>query len=354
MYRILLLSPTGKDTLSLIGDACKKALVRAGCSVEVFDYRMSRIAAKIPFKIKRFIPFSHRDILPLRKTEDRLLTRDLFKKISDFCPDVLLVLKGENIGCSILKQIRDRGIITANWFMDTVISPYYRPFVEEISPYYDFFFIVDPLDVMKKVDIASRVVSLPLGFDRDIFRPIELNEEERLRYASPITFVGTVVDSRVPVLEKISDLGLSIWGPDRSIDGRWARKSKTLARCYRGRPVYGEEVVKVYNASDIVFSVHGNFPDIRYNVTPRIFEVAACRAFHIVDYVPQVKEFYRIDEEIVCYTAIDQIPHLCRYYLSHTDERNAIAERAYFRAMAEHTYDHRIARLISTIKNGCR
>lgn len=272
----------------------------------------------------------------------------MLEKVEEFQPELMLVLKGETLRGDIINQVRAKGVLTANWFMDTIISPYYRRWVEEISAFYDFFFIIDSLAAKKVVNISSKkVFFLPTGFDADTFRPLDLEESDRQYYGSPLTFVGTIVNKRIPVLEELADLGLSIWGPDRSVEGKWLTKSQKLARGYRGRSVYGQEAVKVYNASGIVFSVHSQFPEPVYNVTPRLFEAAACRAFHLVDYNPQIEDFYRLDEEIICYKTIREARKLTEYYLSHKEEREAIAERAYKRARREHSYDQRIEKLLS-------
>lgn len=308
---------------------------------------------KIKPIIKKVIPFSISRPPVLKQKEENILARILLEKAEEFKPDIMLVLKGETIRGDIIREIKNRGVLTANWFMDTVISPYSITFVEEISQFYDFFFIVDSIDVTSKIKISSKkVFFLPAGFDRDMFRRIELDEKDRITYGAPVTFVGTVVNNRIPVLEEIADLGLCIWGPDRSVEGVWLKKSPMLSRRFSGRPIYGEEAVKVYNASKIVFSVHSLFPENVYNVTPRIFEVAACKAFHLVDYANQLENFYKLNEEIICYRNIKEIRRLCEYYLSHDEERNNIAERAYKRAWAEHTYDHRIGRLLDIVKKG--
>ena len=71
------------------------------------------------------------------------MNKKLLAVIADYKPGMLLVLTGDNITVETLKTIKKTGIIIANWFTDSVIAPVRRGFVEETSPFYDYFFCID-------------------------------------------------------------------------------------------------------------------------------------------------------------------------------------------------------------------
>jgi len=155
----------------------------------------------------------------------------------------------------------------ANWFMDSVYSPLAKSFVEEISSYYDFFFIIDSLEVLKYVKIGARYLYwLPLALDPAVHKTVYLNDGEK-KYSSNVTFIGTVIPVREDLLKAIVNFGLNIWGPPTSAYGSWIDRKPALSRCYRGGPIFGDEVIKIYNASKIVISVDSLYGNKIYSVT---------------------------------------------------------------------------------------
>ncbi len=355
--KFLLVAPTDQDALGLIAGHCKNALLNAGHQVKVFDFRHSQyvkgqILSYLKPKIKRLINFSPKAIPAINTMENSKMNAVLFNEVTDFNPDVVLVLKGETVAADTLLKIRARGAITANWFMDSVYAPHAKPLAEQISPSYDFFFIIDSPDVLEHVKIGAKHVHwLPLASDPLLHRTVCLTDDEKRKYESNITFVGTVIPVREKVLEALVDLGLNVWGPASNIYGTWMDKKSKLFKSYKGGPVFGEEVIKIYNASKIVFSLDSLWGDRIFAVTPRVFEVAGCGAFHLCNCNRQMQRLLEVGSEIVCYKDVEDLRQLCMYFLEHADERAVIACNGQKKVYKNHTYAHRIAEMISFIKS---
>jgi len=147
--KILLAAPQSKDTiLGTIGLYCGDALRELGCDLEVFDFRRSRylnagIGPVIKKTIKRFFPPRAFQSGLTGMFERERMNRELLLAVKRFRPDVLFVLMGDSITVETLKAVRQMGIVTVNWFHDSVLAPIRKPFVEEVSPFYDYFFMVD-------------------------------------------------------------------------------------------------------------------------------------------------------------------------------------------------------------------
>jgi spore maturation protein CgeB len=235
--------------------------------------------------------------------------------------------------------------------MDSVYSPHRKSFVEEISPYYDFFFIIDSLEVLKYVKISAKFVYwLPLALDPALHKTVCLNENEKHKYSSNVTFVGTVIPVREDMLEAVADFGLNIWAPPASACGSWIDRKPALSRCYRGGPIFGEEVVKIYNASKIIVSIDSLYGNQIFSVTPRVFEVAGCGSFHVCNYNKQLSKLhFKIGKDIVCFYTKDDLIKLVKYYLENEDERVAIANNGRKKGYKYHTYAHRIEEMVSFI-----
>jgi len=352
--KILLAAPQDKEVLGIIGGYCKKALERLGNEVLVFDFRQhpypkGKFTSCLKSRIRTLFPSmpSPYDVSIIKSLTEQKINRMLFDCVYKFRPDILLVLLGENIlPQTITKVSQDLGAITLNWFHDSLLLSYRRSFLENISGFYDYIFIVDSLEVLRNRDIqAKRIETLALGCDPEVHRRTALSPEEIKKYGSDVAFVGTVTPEREKILEALADFNLKIWG-------RWPTESLRLKGCYQKQDIYKEEAVKVYNASKVIIDIHGLYGIEKeiFNVTPRVFEVPASGGFLLTNHIPQVCEFYKVKEEIITYKDINELKYLISYYLEHPQERQAISERAYQRAHREHTYLERLRMLLKTIK----
>ena len=351
--KILLAAPQDTTVLGIITGYCRVAMEGLGHSVVGFDFRLhpysqNKLISSLKASLRPLFPRmpSPYDFSAVKSSTDKKINRSLLNLVSQERPDIVLVLCGENIAAETLETIRGQFFIpVANWFHDSLLVPSRRAFLSQLPQHYDYFFIIDSLDVLTQFPIQARqIVSLALGCDPNVHRPVSLSMQERTFYGSDVAFVGTVTPEREKVLEALSGFNLKIWG-------KWQKKNKTLARCYQKQDIYREETVKVYNASKIVLDIHTLFgrEQAMYNVTPRVFEVPACRAFLLTNKVTQLSDFYEEGQELVTYQDIDELKRLLRWYLDNPDERAAIAEKGFKRAHQHHTYSSRMSLLLAKL-----
>ncbi len=128
-----------------------------------------------------------------------------------------------------------------------------------------------------------------------------------------------------------------------------ARRLKLIANRFRTNDFYRvympEEVGQVYSQSRIVFNC-----SIAGDVTMRIFEGTACGAMVLTDSIANgLDELFDIGREIVTYMDDADLLDKIAYYLAHGEEREAIARAGQRRTLAEHTYPHRMARLLEIV-----
>jgi len=351
--RILLVAPQSRDTiLGTIGTYCQQALRNLGLEPEVFDFRkgqhlQSQAGTFFKKALKKAGLYPPRRIPFMDSLEKEKMNQRLSEVIKDSKPDVMLVLMGETISPETLRKAKKQGVVVANWFHDTVLAPQRRDFVQEISPFYDYFFIVDSESVQKEIRISSRLVkTIPLACAPQVHKVMDLAEEDKRKYRSQISFVGTMKFDREEVLSQLTDFDLGIWG-------YWRKKNPQLARCYREMHSFGEEATKIYNASDIVLDINQGNENQHFYVTPRVFEVPACRAFLLTEENPSLSKLYEIGQEIVCYRDEKELRTLIKYYLAYPEERMRIARRGQERAYGDHTYEKRLSQILSFIeKNG--
>jgi len=112
---------------------------------------------------------------------------------------------------------------------------------------------------------------------------------------------------------------------------------------------YFQELPYFYNACQINFNATNL--QMTTAVNQRVFDVPACGSFILTDYQEVLEELFELNREIVCYREQAEIPELIRYYLSHSQTRDRIAHGGRKRVLGEHTYQHRLARIIKEMRS---
>jgi spore maturation protein CgeB len=117
-----------------------------------------------------------------------------------------------------------------------------------------------------------------------------------------------------------------------------------------GARVSPEDCVRIFNAVGINLNLHSSVHTDRLVsggdfVNPRTFEVAACGAFQLVDERGLLPELFAPDE-MATFRDLDGLREGIRHFLTHPEERRAYAEKARQRVLREHTYAHRMQRLL--------
>ena len=332
--KILIVRSWGKTGFEL-AEYCKKAYAEIGHDADLFTYNDERISSRLPF---------------LGKIERAIVGKALSKKISDFRPQLVLVIKGDRIPLEIIREIKEKfKIPVANYWID---DPDAIDVSQKISPNYDYFFTNDPDAVqVHKESGCPHVRFFSFGFLPDLHKKIQLSEEEYKKYGSDVCFAGTVSEGRIKVLEELSNFNLKIWSPryvysfkeEYQIEKNKLPSSSPLYSKFTDRAVWNEELVKVYNASKIVLNIHSP------QTVPimRDFEVTGCGAFLMTDYARSLETMFNFGEEIICYKNIQELKDLMKFYLSHSPKREEIARKGNLRAHRDHTYARRMEELIS-------
>jgi spore maturation protein CgeB len=348
--KVLLVAPQSRDTiLGAIGNYCSKALKNLGYQVKIFDFRRSqyfRSPMGSIFKkwIKKVYYYPRWKFSFVESLEKEKMNQRLSELARDYKPDIMFVLMGDTISSRVLQEARQQGVVTANWFHDTVLAPTRKDFVLNTASDYDYFFIIDSEDVLNYIKIGARCVrTIPLACAPDVHKNINLTEKEQKNYRSEVCFVGTLKFNRERVLSHLIDFDLGIWG-------YWIKKNPMLAKFYKRKHFFAEEAVKIYNSSDIVLDINQGNENQRFYVTPRVFEVPACGAFLLTEENPCLSTLYEVGNEIICYKDEKELRELIRYYLKHPEERKTIAQRGQLRAYHDHTYEKRIQDIFSIIE----
>ena len=286
--------------------------------------------------------------LELLKHLNYLLSQYCLAKAADFSPHLLMAVAQAPLLNQTIEEMKKNGIVTCFWFVENYkILTYWK----DTAPYYDFYFTIQRdkfFEELENVGVKNYHY-LPVAADPDIHRPLELSIEEKKRYGSQISFLGAGYYNRRKLFSRFLGMDFKIWGTE------WENSGPLIKHLQEGgRRLPPEECVKVYNASKINLNLHSSFTAKGIEkdgdfLNPRTFELASCQAFQLVDARKYLSEHFAIGDEIICFSKDEQLVSLVDYYLKNQQEIKRISENAYKRVQKEHTYVHRMERLIETI-----
>ena len=235
-------------------------------------------------------------------------------------PDGVLVNKGIDVTTATLRELRRRGVKTANWFPDNARTDEYGSWLERMIPEYDHFFSFH--------DDLPGTTCLPVAVDPAYFDTIRLDQN----YAHRIAFVGAYFPEREEMLSAIRDFDPIVYGSS-------AWETSSFRASYRGM-LTPEQFAAVYALSDISININTDPPVPGVNL--KTFEIPLCGGFQLSDYRPGLEDLFVIGKEIAVYKNKKELRIMVEYYIHHPDERRAIAQAGRARVLKDHTMIQRM------------
>ncbi|WP_379130903.1 glycosyltransferase [Paenibacillus sp. sgz500958] len=280
--------------------------------------------------------------------------QNLVELASQNRPDLVLVLDGMDLPLDQIAILRGFGILTAIWLTD---DPYYTDFTMKLVAHYDYVFTLERNCIEFYRGLGCKEVHyLPFAAHRDHYRPTLT----RSPISREISFIGSAYWNRVDFFRPIMP---ELMQYNTIINGIWWDRLPEA-------PLYGErieigkwmspqETAAAYSGSKIVINLHrSHIDELGNNNTlsipaaspnPRTFEIAATGTLQLCDARDDLSSFYKPGEEIETYTSPQEMMEKVRFYLTHEEERRAIALRALERTLQDHTYTKRLNQLLTVI-----
>jgi len=311
---------------------CEKALKSLGHNVFLFDYR-SLETAPPPSLIKPSFPL--------------YMNQELVNSVFNFKPDLILILKGETIFPETLAKIKELlDVPIATWWLDDPLFewredlPVVRGNIIQALSYFDYFFVFDSYHIPRLKRLGTRNAYWLPTASFDDYHPLTLSDDELSYYESDVSFVGTAYRCRGRILIELTNFNLKLWG------GKWinTKLSKITAK---EDILHPWEAAKVYNATKINLTLCHHQSVFGPNL--RTFEILASGGFLITENLTDLYKLFKVGEEIVCYENIDDLKDKIEYYLAHPNERNAITEAGYKKVIENHTYFHRMQKILDIV-----
>jgi spore maturation protein CgeB len=281
----------------------------------------------------------------------RLLSKELLRQIQDshshqridlffaYLTDALVLP-------AVIDTIRSMGIVTLNWYCNASYQFY---LVREIAPHFDWCLVPERNRLSYYEAAGARPIYCPEAANPDFYRPLNVTKD------IPVSFVGQAYGERPDLVRRLSEAKI----PIKVFGSRWQdyfriRKLLGLVEQRNGhlqlsRKVYGgmlpdDQLVQIFNRTQINlgFSAVWKEGPRELQVRLRDFEVPMCGSFYLVEYQPELEEYFEIGKEIECYRDPDNLVEKVRHYLARPKLCEEIGWAARTRCLQDHTWVHRL------------
>ncbi|MBI3807278.1 MAG: glycosyltransferase [Nitrospirae bacterium] len=200
-----------------------------------------------------------------------------------------------------------------------------------LIPYLDLALTAAPECVEWYQKEGCPALFFPEASDPDIFRPIP-----ELPKLHDVCFVGGCYGVREKIVRALRKAGIQVTAYGSGWD--------------QGR-LDTEEVPRLFAQSKIVLGVGtiGHCEDF-YALKMRDFDGPMSGSCYVTHDNPDLRLVYKVGEEIATYCSVDDCIDKVRWYLSHEDERERVAQAGRVRALADHTWEKRFDDLFDVLR----
>lgn len=155
-----------------------------------------------------------------------------------------------------------------------------------------------------------------------------------------------VINRRITTMERIELLMAA--ASEYAVELFTYRKDFTIPNVHNHGPVdYFREMPSVFRKSRINLNISGRL--IKSGVPLRAFDVMGAGGFLLSNYQADFLDLFVPGEDFVYYESKEDLLDKIGYYLSHENERQAIAKNGHDKVAAGHTYRHRVQEILSHI-----
>jgi spore maturation protein CgeB len=264
-------------------------------------------------------------------------------------PQIVLILKGVHIGPEAVHALRALGAWVAIINHDDFFSenPANRSRVQRLAlPAYDFVFVTREVNVAEVRPLNPHVEFLPFAYHPAIHRPLAIAPDERARWCSDVTFVGSWERERCHLLEALVrqvPARYAIWG---SMWDRASRRSPLQPYLHQ-HDVVMDEMAKAIGGASIALGFLRK--KNRDDYTQRSFEIPACGGLLLAERTERHRSFYRegVEAEFFDPARPQELIEKVRSLLGDEPRRRRLREAGRAALLRQHhTYRDRLERLL--------
>jgi spore maturation protein CgeB len=305
-----------------------EALAALGHEVRVVDYSPTLLE-----KLRRKLA---------RREAAEVVEARLLAAVDEHRPELFLALYGVNVSKRVLAQLRARGAVSINWWLN---DPFQWQRALPLLAQYDFAFTNAKYSVEQYAAAGLKHVRfLPSACDPSVHRPLGGVVRE-----CAVSFAGDWSPLRERLIERLAREGV-----DLRVYGPWRRKLRA-ASPLRTRLAHGffspERMVQIFAGCDATLNVHTWREGFDFGLNPRVFEAGACGTPQLVDHKRELDELFTPAQRasMLIYRSDDELVGLARSLPARAAEVKAAALAAAPSFQREHSYRARVVELLRVV-----
>jgi len=194
---------------------------------------------------------------------------------------------------------------------------------------------------------AKRVYFSELACDDNMYRPVDVPEEDKRKLGSDIFFIGHWEPKTEKLIGYLTEhqMPVTVRGPN------WhkAKNIKLLSSVVKSGPIWGQDYVKSICCGKIGLGIVSKW---NRNLTAgRIFEIPACGTFLLAERTPSIQSVYVEGKEAEFFSNSEELLEKAKYYLSHDKERQAIAKAGHERCItSRYSWKDRVREMLEKVE----
>lgn len=209
---------------------------------------------------------------------------------------------------------------------------------QKLVPYIDILFETDITYVKENKHNFKEIKFLPFCANINLYKDLN-NSRVNKSY-----FCGSWSIDRDEIFSKLTDFKIAFRG------WNWDKLSKkSFSFDIKLGTVTPKQQVEDYNNYIAAINKHQAINHV-CALNMRTFEVPACKTLLINDYRNGIEELFDINNEIVVYRNIDELKAILVNLQNNPESFSNIIENGYKRVLSEHTYIHRMQKVIDIFK----
>lgn len=264
------------------------------------------------------------------------LNEALLQTASSFDPDfILLVLMHYEIWSETLDLLRGKtSAVLVHWATDD--SWKYKQFSRFLAPHFDIHATTyrGALATSMRDGLNNVVLTQWAASGSTLQDPLAANQ---CRY--PVSFIGTNYGNRGAWISALRKHGIEV----ACFGHGWPGGAISAEQI----PLIIRESVISLNFGDSGIVWDGWSPRRSRQIKARAFEVPGYGGFLLTQPAEDLDQYFEIGGEIALFESPDELARKIKHYLTHPNERDAIALAGHLRVRREHTYEERFRNLVN-------
>ena len=281
----------------------------------------------------------------LRAESRRRYSAYLEQVFDEYKPDIVFIYNGTMVQDETLDYFRQYGAKVIIWMYDSVRRADRTMCVTHID-HADLFCCFEESDVNYYAEQGKTAYFMPMACDTEVYYPIEGSKKDM-----DILFVGTIYISerRVRLLEMLAEwfkgrrlLFYGLYKPYFKDPIGWMCRGHRDV--FLNRNIAPDDVNRLFSRTRVALNIHNQ--QTFNGANPRLFEACGAGAYQVCDYNPYISDVFR-NGEVGLYKSDEELVRLIEYALTH--DMSAEARAGYEIVKREHTFDHRIRRMLELL-----